>query len=357
MRGPLAIALLAIALLACALAAACTRRPSEQGGREQALAAERGAKPAPFDFERPLDALRMSADEAARRGGAFAFEARVAWSVAKPGSAPVSASEVHRVRQLSGGEFEVSAEVDPGLGPGSVTGKQVVFVNGMTYARAPPAPFRERPTDRGREARRFRDESFQLAGDVAHLFGKALSAEPAGDVAALGRSARRYVLSLSGTDLPAAAPAAAPPAQSGSPASPSLTSGASPPMPPGLPGGGYDPDTRRHVDFLEGRVPTSIQGEILLDAETGIPLAVAMKGVFAERSDQELRAELTLDARMTAVGAGAGSVAAPVGALADDRKPKGVARALEAAGLRPQAEEAKPPQGREEGEPGDEGAR
>jgi hypothetical protein len=333
-RGPLAIALLAFAL-----AAACTRRPSEQGGREQALAAERGAKPAPFDFERPLDALRMSADEAARRGGAFTFEARVAWSVAKPGSAPVSASEVHRVRQLSGGEFEVSADVDPGLGPGSVTGKQVVFVNGMTYARAPPAPFRERPTDRGRDARRFRDESFQLAGDVAHLFGKALSAEPAGDVAALGRSARRYVLSLSGTDLPAAAPAAAPP------------------LPPGLPGGGYDPDTRRHVDFLEGRVPTSIQGEILLDAETGIPLAVAMKGVFAERSDQELHAELTLDARMTALGTGAGSVAAPAGALADDRKPKGVARALEAAGMRPRAEEAKPPQGREEGEPGDEGAR
>ena len=333
MRGPLAIA-----LLACALAAACTRRPSEQGGREQALAAERGAKPAPFDFERPLDALRMTADEAARRGGALAFEARVAWSVAKPGSAPVRASEVHRVRQLPGGEFEVSADVDPGLGPGSVTGKQVVFVNGMTYARAPPAPFRERPTDRGRDARRFRDESFQLAGDVAHLFGKALSVEPAGDVAVLGRSARRFVLSLSGTGQPA---------QSGPPASPSLTSGASPPLPPGLPGGGYDPDTRRHVDFLEGRVPTSIQGEILLDAETGVPLAVAMKGVFAERSDQELRAELTLDARITALGAGAGSVAAPAGALTDDRKPKGVARALEAAGLRPQAEEGKRPEGGE----------
>jgi hypothetical protein len=320
MRGPLAIA-----LLASALPAACTR-PSEQGAREQALPGERRASPAPFDFERPLTALRMGADEAARRGGAFAFEAHVAWSVAKPGSAPVQASEVHHVRQLPDGAFEVSAEVDPGLGPGSVTGKQVVFVNGITYARAPPSPFRQRPTDRGWGARRFRDESFELAGDVAHLFGRALVLEPAGEAAVAGRTARRYVLSLSGAELPAAAP-----------------------LPPGLPDGAYDPDTRRHVDFLEGRVPTAIQGEILLDAETGVPLAVAMKGTFAERSDPELHAELTLDARMTALGAGVGGVAAPAGALAGGHKPKGVASALEAAGLRPRVEEAKSPrEGREE---------
>jgi hypothetical protein len=310
LRGPLAIT-----LLAWALSIACTRRPSEQGGREQALSGERGAAPAPFDFDRPLEALRMTAGEAARRGGAFAFEAHVAWSVSKPGSAPLHASEVHRVRQLPGGAFEVSAAIDPGLGPGSVTGKELVFVNGTTYARALPAPFRRRPIDRGWEARRARDDSFQLAGDVARLFGKALSLEPAGEAAVAGRTARRYVLSLSGADLPAAAAA-----------------------PPGLPGGKYDPDTRRHVDFLEGRVPTAIQGEMLLDAETGVPLEVTMKSTFTERSDPGLHAELTLDARMTALGAAAGSVTPPPGALPDDRKPKGVASALEAAGLRARAQ-------------------
>jgi hypothetical protein len=159
---------------------------------------------------------------------ARSFEARVAWNVARPGGAPVRASEVHRVRQLPSGEFEASADIDPGLGPGSETGKQVVFVNGMTYARARPSPFRERPTDRGHDARRFRDDSFRVAADVAQLLGKALSVEPGGETASMGRTARRYSLSLSG-NASSAAPA------------------------PGPADGGSDPDTRRRVDFLEGR--------------------------------------------------------------------------------------------------------
>ncbi len=325
------IALLAVTLLTAAgLALACTRRSSEEAGREQALTGQTEASPARFDFGRPLDALRMSADEAARRGGPFSWEARVSWSVAKPGVAAVRASEVHRLRQLATGEFDVSADVDPGLGPGSETGKQVVFANGMTYARGRSAPFRERPTDRGTDARRFRDDSFRAAGDLAQLLGKAVSVEAAGETAVLGRRARRYVLSLSGSD-PAPGPA-----------------------PAGLPDGGYDPDTRRHVDLLEGRVPTAFEGALLLDAATGVPLSVVMKGALAERSDPQLRAEFDLDARVTALGGGVVRVAAPPGALPDDRKPKGVARALEASGLRQRADRGQAPEDGED-EAGDEG--
>jgi hypothetical protein len=222
----------------------------------------------------------------------------------------VRATEHHRVRQLASGEFEAEADLDPGTGPGAETGKQVVFTGGMTYARAKWAPFRERPTDRGRDARRFRDDSFGAAAAVAALLGPSLRAAPAGDDTVLGRSARRYALSF----------AAAPP-------------GAPPTPPEGLPDGGYDADTRRHLDFLDGRVPTAAQGQLVLDARTGVPLAVELTAAFAQRSDPQLEVKVELSAAMTRLGARVAAVAAPPGALPDDRKPKGVARALEAAGL------------------------
>lgn len=299
------LALVAAAALA---AAACSR--SGEGGRTRALP---GGAPAPAapDPARPLDALRLGADEAAARAGSFAWEAQVDWTVSKPGAAPVHLAERHRVRQLASGEFEASADLDPGAGPGSETGKQVVWAGGMTYARGKWAPFRERPTDRGRDARRFRDESFRLAADLADLYGPALAAQPSGETSLLGRRARRYVLSLSG--------AAPPPA---------------PPPPAALPDGKYDPDTRRRLDFLEGRVPVALSGALLVDAETGLPLAVTLRGAFSEGSDPQLRAEVSLEAAVRALGQDVPAVRPPRGALADERKPKGVARALEAAGLR-----------------------
>lgn len=304
-RRPLRLAALPCAL-ALVLGAGCSR--SRDRGSEQALP---GAARAAIDPARPLDALRLSADEAAARAGSFAWEARVSWTVSKAGVAPVQAVERHQLRQLENGEFEVTADVDPGTGPGSATGKQIVYAGGMTYARGKWAPFRQRPTDRGRDARRFRDESFRMAADLADLYGPALAAQPAGEASFLGRRVRRYALSLSG-----AAPAKPPPA------------------PAALPDGGYDPDTRKRLDFLEGRVPAALSGELLVDAETALPLSVTLRGTFSEQSDPQLRAEVALDAQVRALGADVAAVQAPRGALADDRKPKGVARALEAAGLR-----------------------
>jgi len=296
--------------LGLALVLACSGR-REEGTREKVFTARGTGKLSPaLELGRPLEALRVSGDDVAARAGSFAWEAKVAWNVAKPGVTPVRAVERHRIRQLATGEFEVSTDLDPGAGPGSETGKQIVFATGTTYARGRWAPFRERPTDRGRDARRFRDESFRIAADLADLYGQALSAQLVGETTFLGRRAQRYVLSLSG-----AAPREAP-------------------APPGLPDGGYDPDTKRRVDFLQGRVPVALEGELLLDAETALPLSVTMKGAFSEKSDPQLRAEVELAAQVKALGARVPGVAPPRDALADDRKPMGVARALEAAGFR-----------------------
>jgi hypothetical protein len=313
--------------LALAVLTACSGRPDPRS-REEAFASRPSARQAPFDFDRPAEALRLGADEVAARVGSFAWQGDAAWSVGRGATPPARTAERHRLRQLATGEFEVASEVDPGQGPGSETGREVVFAGGLVYARSRWAPWRERPTDRGHAARRQRDDSFRLAGSVAELAGPALAAQPGGEVTVLGRRARRYVLSLSGA-LPADAP-----------------------LPPGLPASGADPDTRRRLEFLGGRVPVALTGELVLDAASGAPLAVHLSAVFTERADPQLRAEVEVNARVTAVGAGVTGVRAPAGALADDRKPKGVARALEAAGLRRRSERGAPEP--EEDEPGDE---
>lgn len=290
-------------------AGACASRGTEDRVRAPAPAPR--AQAAGVDLGRPLEALRLGADEAAGRIGAFAWQAEVQWTVEKPGVAPVKATERHQVRQLATGAFEASADIDPGTGPGSETGKQVLYVDGLAYARGRWSPYRERPTDRGHGVRRFRDESFRMAGDLAALCGPALVAEPTGETTAAGRSARLYRLTLDGARRPA--PAAAP---------------------AGLPGGAYDADTKRHVAFLEGRVPTDVRGELVLDAATGVPLSVTLDVTFSEQDDPRLRAAVQLAARVTELGGAVAPVRAPRGALADERRPKGVARALEAAGLR-----------------------
>ncbi|MFL5264304.1 MAG: hypothetical protein ACJ79E_05415 [Anaeromyxobacteraceae bacterium] len=306
LRAPAASAL----AFAVALTCGGCRGQADADARERAFAAGRDPASAAFDFEKPLAALAIPAEDAASRLGSFAWEAKVSWSAAKPGASAVRATEHHRVRQLASGEFEAEADLDPGTGPGAETGKQVVFTGGVTYAHAKWAPFRERPADRGRDARRFRDDSFGAAAAVAALLGPSLRATPAGEATVLGRSARRYALSF----------AAAPPS--------------APPMPPeGLPDGGYDADTRRHLDFLDGRLPTAAQGQLVLDARSGVPLAVELTAAFAQRSDPQLEVKVELSAAMTTLGSRVAAVAAPKGALPDDRKPKGVARALEAAGL------------------------
>jgi hypothetical protein len=299
---------------AAALALACRERVRNESERRK-IFVERDVhrEPGKFDPGQPLEALGMSADEAAARAGAFAWQGQIAWSAVREGAAPVRITEQHRLRQMPSGDFEVSADLDPGSGPGAVGGKQIVYASGMTYARAKWAPFRERPGDRGEGARRYRDESFRLADDLAKLCGPALAAEKVGEGKALGRPAIRYRLSLTG-EAPDVAPA-----------------------PVQLPPGGYDADTKRRVDFLQGRAPTALDGELLLDAATGLPLSVTLRGAFSEKDDPRLRIDFDLTAQVTSLGKEVPPVAPPREVLADEGMPKGVARALEAAGLRHRA--------------------
>jgi hypothetical protein len=305
---------------------ACSGGPA---GGEGAPAPGADRRPA-FDWERPATALELDAGEVAARLGSFEWTGAIEWTVSREGddARRVRAVERHRLRQAASGEFEVSADIDPGLGPGSETGRDVVWAGGTTYARARNAPFRERPTDRGRDARRFRDESFLAPRSIARLLGPALELRPAGDAKALRRPARKLALSLA----------------KGSPAAPAQPARE-------IAGPAPDEDTRRRRAFLEGLRPQSASGELLLDAATGAPLRIRLAASFGVEGDPRARASVELLAQVKTLGGEVGAVAPPAGALPDERKAAGVAGALEAAGLKKRAEKPEAEEGR--GEPAD----
>ncbi len=319
---------LAAPLLLLVAASACSREAGEDTMRRLAERdAAAAAEPGPFDFQRPLAALGLDADGVARRLGSFEWTAGVEWSVARQGddAQRVHVVERHRVRESVTGDFEVSAEVDPGLGPGSDAGKDVIRAGGMTWARAKYARWRERPTDLGHDARRFRDQSFSVASDLVRLCG-AVTATPAGETTVLGRRARRFKLAL---DPAAPIPAAVPPRPAGNPEP--------------------DADTKRRLAFLDGRVPTSVDGELVLD-ETGAPLRVRIAAAFGVKGEPKVRATVELSAQVKGLGGEVAAIVPPKAALPDERKAAGVAGALDDAGLRKRPEEQQPARA----EPGDE---
>ncbi len=242
----------ALALGLAALAACSRGAPPPAGADPAAGPSAAGGPVAGLDWDHPAALLAMDAGEAARRLGSLDWAGTASFTVTTraDGATRVHVAERHRVRQSAGGEFEADAEIDEGRGPGGEAGKHVVFVGGLTYARAQFAPWRERPTDHGRDARRFRDESFTMAGDLARLQGPALVLTAAGEAQVLGRTARRFVVTLA-REVPAT-PAAADPRV--------------------FPAGGPDPETRRHLAFLDGRIPVAAGGEVLFDDRTGVPL-------------------------------------------------------------------------------------
>jgi hypothetical protein len=302
----------AIALAVCAAAlAACSRGAPPAAGAPPGAAG--GDARAGVDWDHPAALLAMDADEAARRLGSFEWAGTASFTATtQADSSRVHVEERHRVRQAANGEFEADAEIDEGRGPGGEAGKHVVFAGGLTWAHAQFAPWRERPTDHGRDARRFRDESFTMAGDLARLQGAALVLTPAGTAQVLGREARRFTASLSRE----AAGAAAPPDRREFAA------------------GGPDEETRRHLAFLDGRVPVAAGGEVLFDDRTGVPLRCRLTGAFSLKDDPRVRVQVEVTGEVKALGPKVAAVVPPRGALKDSRKPPGVALALERAGFK-----------------------
>jgi hypothetical protein len=308
-----------VAPIALAALAACSR--GDPAAKHRLFARDQAAgEAAAFDPAKPETALQLDADEVARRLGAFEWSGAVEWTVARDGDGGggVHVTEQHKLRQAATGEFEVRADVNPGLGANAVAGKQVVWVNGMTYARALPAPFRERPTDRGRDARRYREDSFGLVRSVAAMI-PALRMEQDGTRELLGRQALHYKLTL----------------------------GNATPRPPVAAPAGFqakDADTAARQGFLRDAVCSAAEGELLVDAQTGAPLSARLSATFlapAPAKGAAPEAKVVVSSQLTALGGEVKAIAAPEKALPDERKPAGPSAALEAAGLKKRGEEQK----------------
>lgn len=314
---------------ALALLAACSKGDPAAKHRLFARDDERGAARA-FDASHPESALASTADEVASRLGSFEWVGAVEWSVSRASGSPLHVTEKHRVRQSATGEFEVRADVDPGLGPSAVEGKEIVYAGGMTYARALPAPFRQRPTDRGQDARRFREDSFGLVRTVASMIGPGLRLEPAGGEVVLGRQAQVFRFSLGEAATQAAKPA-----------------------PPGFQAA--DADTAARQGFLRGSIAREAGGELAVDSETGAPLRARLSATFdagGAGQAQGPQVSVVVSGQMKAFGGEVKAIAAPSSALLDERKPAGPSPALEAAGLKKRGEEG---QAAGPAEPTDEG--
>ena len=316
----------AVLLALLSLLAACSRGDPAAKHRlfardQQQTAAERP------DPHHPEAALALTADEVAARLGSFEWTGAAEWSVTQNGQVAVHVIEQHGVRQAANGDFEVRADVDPGLGPQAVEGKQIIYVNGMTYGRAPPAPFRERPTDRGRDARRYREDSFGLARSVAAMLGPTLRFEASGEEQILGRRAQRYRVALASVAMPA-----------------------SQTPPPGYEEA--DPDTAARQGFLRGAVPRAADGELAVDANTGAPLRVRLSATFSVSSGPQAGSPVAVvvSGQIKALGSEVKAVGPPQAWLPDERKPAGPSTALEAAGLKKKGEESTTAEPADEGE-------
>jgi hypothetical protein len=305
-------AMRSLVLFALALALSAVACAREDAPRQQLPGAPKG--PSPFDWDHPATSLRMTPDEVTARLGSFDWTGTASWSVSR-GDRKIEAAERHTVRQLASGEFAAEGTVDPGRGPGSESGKRVIWARDRSYARSlfpASGAWRERPDDHGRGARRFRDESFLLAGELAALLGPALTASPAGSGSVLGRPAHRFALSLDrGRFTPGRSRLSAEP-----------------------PPGGPDADTKLRLALLDGREPIDASGELLLDAATGVPLSVRLSALFGVKEDADARVRAEVEGKVTALGGEVAAVLPPARVLPDERKPRGVARALEQAGLR-----------------------
>jgi hypothetical protein len=122
----------------------------------------------------------------------------------------------------------------------------------------------------------------------------------------------------------------------------SLAPGSAAPAAAAAPAGAPDdPDTRLRRVFLDGLRARAATGEVLLDAETGVPLRTRLSVTFAVEGHPAAGATVELLAQVKALGGEVGAIRAPKGALPDERKAAGVAAALEAAGLKKAPDENK----------------
>ncbi|MCA2977818.1 MAG: hypothetical protein INH41_21900 [Myxococcaceae bacterium] len=316
MMRSLSLAALAVCFSGCPdpVDQAAKKRIFSSEDPPQAVAAAKETLPPEDVASSPAIARRvlgMSAAEATERLGPHAYLATVTWDW----SAGARSVRLKETRELLAGPGGISGDFLARVSNSNDQGLEVIRVGGKVYARSTygkdgAGRFRERRRDRG-IAERMRDEAFSAVRDFDQLFRGRLALSAKGTQTVDGRVCWRYELSL-------APPAAEAPR-------------ALPPLP--APAGGADETTLRRRAFFELREPKTLQGEVLVDAETSVVVKASMNGrigVASDAGDAELR--VALEAALSNVGRSP-TLEVPPDFLPDEDKPQGIAAALKRFGI------------------------
>jgi hypothetical protein len=169
------------------------------------------------------------------------------------GGSEVSLSEETTLQQASSGDFSVRLVNDHNQG------LELVWVKGEVFVKSLYGPFHKRRTDRT-DVQRIREQALSGLATFGRL-ARGLKLKLAGETTVEGRRAVRYTVAGFGArevkqekdELPRIEP----------------PEGKSP-----------DLDTARRLELWEKEEPAEVSGTLLVDAETGAPLASDLRGQF-----------------------------------------------------------------------------
>ncbi|MDY7229265.1 hypothetical protein [Hyalangium rubrum] len=254
--------------------------------------------------------LGMDASEVTERLGPHTYKATVNYEWTNKDAPPVKLTETRTFRAGPGG---VSGDFHGILENTREQGLEVLRVEGKVYARNRFGPFRQRLRDRGM-GERTRSELTGALRDVDALFQGRMQLVPQGTETYEGRTAWKYEVKLG------------PKAEVGTPR----------PLPALLqPKGNQDETTRRRLAFFEHRVPQSLEGQVLVDAETSVVLKTRLDGrlvVPAEKTPEAAELRMSMESALTEIGQDP-QLKPPENFLPDADKPEGIADALDRFGI------------------------
>ncbi|WP_373044405.1 hypothetical protein [Vulgatibacter sp.] len=269
--------------------------------------------------------LAISAQEAAARVGPHVQEVQVDFRW-KAKDREVRLAEERMVALGKGSDFHVRTSND------QKQGMEWVKVDGISYARARYAKFRERRRDRGSSEHVVASAYASLVTFRDWVHG-AMKLTPAGSTTVDGRKAVKYTVALGEPHAPA-----------GSGHLPEIA----------YPKGGPDEDTKLRLTALEQGKPTAVSGTLVVDEATALPLQADLKAALLVPGEQgESRLELSMKLDVKGIGK-APQIAIPEH-IEDAPRPPGVVATLEAYGIeRAAAEEAKAEKSGEKAAPDEE---
>jgi hypothetical protein len=254
--------------------------------------------------------LGMGAAEATERLGPHRFIANITFEWNTKDRPELKLVEN---RTLVAGPGGVSGDFHAKVENSRDQGLEVLRVHGKVYAKNRYGRFRERLRDRGM-AEREREEIYRVLRDADALFQGRMKLQAQGTATYLGRTAWKYGLALADkppklpeeTNLPAIA------------------------FPKNV-----DQGTQRRLAFFEKREPKSLQGEVLVDAQTSVVLKATIHGRIqapATKTEPGAELKLAMDTGLSDLGVDP-KLKPPENALPDADKPQGIAEVLARFGI------------------------